>query len=60
MPWDLNLYGNYINIGTAEGVKLVNNMIRNFKSPFIRPIKLTTEHAPTFIQAIRELESQYG
>ena len=60
MSGRLNLYGDYIDIGTAEGVKLVNNAIHNFKSSLIGTIKLTAEHAPKFIRAIRELGSQYG
>ena len=55
----LNLYGNYIDIGTAEGAKLVNNTILNFKFPLIGTIKLATDRAPKCIYAIRELRSQY-
>ena len=58
MSEQLNLYGTYIDIGTAEGAKLVNNAIHNFKSPLIGTIELTTEHTPKFILAIRELGSQ--
>ena len=60
MSGRLNLYGDYIDIGTSEGAKLVNNAIHNFKSPLIGTIKLNADHAAKFILAIRELASQYG
>jgi hypothetical protein len=60
MSGRLNLYGGFIDITTAEGVKLVKNAIHNFKSPLIGTIRLTAEHAPKFIRSIRDLGSQYG
>ena len=60
MSGHLNLYGDYINIGTSEGAKLVNNAIHNFKSPLIGTIKLNVDHAAKFIRAVTELGSQYG
>ena len=60
MSGRLNLYGDYIDIGTSEGAKLVNNAIHNFKSPLIGTIKLNADHAAKFIRAVRELGSQYG
>lgn len=60
MSGRLNLYGDYIDISTSEGAKLVNNAIHNFKSPLIGTIKLNADHAPKFIRALRELGSQYG
>ena len=59
MSGRLNLYGDYIDIGTSEGAKLVRNAIHNFKSPLIGTIKLIADHAAKFIRAIRELGSQY-
>ena len=56
----LNLYGDYMGIVTAEGAKLVNNVIYTFKSPLCGTIKLTVDHAAKPIRAIRELGSQYG
>ena len=60
MSGRLNLYGDYIDIVTSEGAKLVNNAIHNFKSPLIGTIKLNADHAAKFIRAVRELGSQYG
>ena len=56
----LNLYGGFINITTSEGVKLINNVIQNFKSPLIGTLKLSSEDAVKFIWVIRDLGSQYG
>ena len=56
----LNLYCDYIHIATREGAKLVNNANYKFGSQLIGTIKLTMEHAPTFIWMIRELGSQHG
>ena len=60
MSGSLNLYGDYIDISTAEGAKLLNNAIHNFKSPLIGTIKLDADHAPKFIRALGQLASQYG
>ena len=60
MSGRLNFYGDYIDIGTSDGAKLVNNGIHSFKSPLIGTIKLNADHATKFIRAIRELGSQYG
>ena len=60
MSGQLNLYGEFIDITSSEGVTLLNNAIHNFKSPLIGALKLSSEDAPKFIRAIRDLGSQCG
>lgn len=59
MSGQLNLYGEFVDITSSEGVKLLNNAIHNFKSPSIGTLQLCSDDAAKFIWAIRDLGSQY-
>ena len=39
---------------TSEGVKLINNVIQNFKTPLIGTLSLNSDDAAKLIRAIRD------
>jgi hypothetical protein len=60
MAYSLNVYCDFIDATLDTGIKLINSVIHQFKSPLIGTIQLSSSDALKFTKAISNLANQYG